>query len=235
MKKIVSAANPTYRELLSLMEGRTLKKSTKCIVSGKKLISELKLPILYEVICEGAESLFPTNKVIELSTTLFEEINPVGVQDHLAVVQQPQIEAWNGQTLHGLTLMTPLGDPNNLGALLRSAEAFGVNQVILLKEACHPFHPRSIKASAGSALRLKMYQGPALKDIKIPVTALDLKGESIYDYQFKKDETILVGEEGPGLPKLPHVNRVTIPTHGVESLNAVVATSIVLYECMKRR
>ena len=126
----------------------------------------------------------------------------------------------------------PLGDPSNLGALIRSAEAFGVSKVVLLEEAAHPFHPKAMRAASGATLRIPLYRGPALKDLKVEMIALDLQGENIYEFQWPADFRFLVGEEGPGLAAAEVPRRVSIPMQkNAESLNAVVAASVALALC----
>ena len=125
-----------------------------------------------------------------------------------------------------------MGDPLNLGAILRSAEAFGASRVILLEEAANPFLPKAIKASAGSSLRIAMEKGPSLGALSGEFIALDLEGTSLPDFRWPANPRLLVGEEGPGLRGLSSavcLQKISIPVHGVESLNAGVATSIALY------
>jgi TrmH family RNA methyltransferase len=131
---------------------------------------------------------------------------------------------------HGIEVVLPVGDPGNLGALLRSCEAFGVGRVILTKEAAHPFLPKAVKASAGSALRLPLLRGPALAEFPNSCIALDANGNDIKDFIWPANGLLVVGEEGAGLgrKKSKFDFHLRIPTEGVESLNAVVAASIAL-------
>ncbi len=145
-----------------------------------------------------------------------------------------------GQPADGVTLFLPFGDPENLGAALRSAAAFGVERVVLLAESAHPFHPRSIRASAGAALRLELMNGPslaALIDEPPPsLHALDANGSNLADFVPHGDFGLVVGEEGRGLPTLGTVPAIAIPIDpGVESLNAAVATGIALFSICGRR
>ena len=64
----------------------------------------------------------------------------------------------------GCTLFIPFQDPENVGAVIRSAAAFGVARVVLLKEAAHPFHPRSSRAAGSALFQVPLYQGPSIRN-----------------------------------------------------------------------
>ena len=61
----------------------------------------------------------------------------------------------------GCTLFVPFQDPENVGAVIRSAAAFGVARVVLLREAAHPFHPRSSRAAGPALFQVPLQVGPA--------------------------------------------------------------------------
>ncbi len=174
-------------------------------------------------------------KTYQLSKVLFKQIDVMGTHSQILVLEQPEIPDWNpALTLKGLTVATPLGDPSNLGALIRSADAFGIENLILLQESANPFLPKSVKASAGSVLRMNFHRGPSVKDFsqaKISdLIGLDMKGISLKDFQWPESGILLLGEEGLGLPKASLMKVIQIPTKNVESLNATVAASIALYD-----
>jgi TrmH family RNA methyltransferase len=170
-----------------------------------------------------------------LSPTLFAQIDVLGTHFNILVVAQPDILTLSATDIidyapKGIELIVPIGDPGNLGALIRSCEAFGVPRVILSREAAHPFLPKSVKASAGSVMRVPLARGPALAEYPSNCIALDTQGMSIDEFVWPTQGLLVVGEEGSGFASsgLVPQTRIRIPTHGVESLNAVVATSIAL-------
>jgi TrmH family RNA methyltransferase len=186
---------------------------------------------------EGQTPQCPAKLQVKLSKALFEQIDVLGTKSSILVVHLPEIPEWDfSRSEKGLHLLAPLGDPSNLGALLRSAEAFGVRNVILLKESANPFLPKAIKASAGSVTRLKLWKGPAIQDLAgvkaatAKIIALDLKGSPLMGFQWPEKSYLLIGEEGAGIPDLTGLVRISIPTEAVESLNATVAASIALYD-----
>jgi 16S rRNA (guanine527-N7)-methyltransferase len=138
----------------------------------------------------------------------------------------------------GCTVFLPFQDPENIGAAVRSAVAFGASQGVLLKESAHPFHPKALRASGGAVLDLPLRQGPGLDalPLNIPVIALSVEGRELQTLRFPKAFGLLAGVEGPGLPDAWRNRAVAIPMAGrIESLNAATALSVVLYEWSRRR
>jgi TrmH family RNA methyltransferase len=125
-----------------------------------------------------------------------------------------------------------LGDPANVGALIRTAAALGIERVVLLKESAHPYHPKAIRAASGTTFTVSLAQGPSIRDLPEKATGLtlDVRGENLPAFRWPKDVRLLVGEEGPGLPPIISGTRLAVPMTGsVESLNAVVAAGMALY------
>ena len=105
--------------------------------------------------------------------------------------------------------------------------------MVLTSEAANPFLPKAVKASSGSCYRLNLANGPGLQDCRTDkvgeVIGLDAAGAPLNDFKWPQNLRLLVGEEGSGLGHLTPKILLNIPTQGVESLNAVVATSIALF------
>jgi RNA methyltransferase, TrmH family len=140
-----------------------------------------------------------------------------------------------------------LQDPGNLGALARTAEAAGIVGMALYPGTVHPNHPRALRASAGSLLRLPVAVGVSPEALQDHLAALANKwvalvprgGEDLYRAPLEGTLTLTVGAEGPGLSAALRRRadlRLTIPmAPPVESLNATVATALVLFEVRRRR
>jgi tRNA G18 (ribose-2'-O)-methylase SpoU len=134
-------------------------------------------------------------------------------------------------------VLIPFQDPENVGAAIRSAAAFGAAQAILLAESAHPFHPKALRASGGAVLSLPLRQGPALGDLPedLPIVALSAQGPDIRTTAFPPAFGLLAGLEGPGLPERWRNRALSIPIRAeVESLNAAAATAVALYEWRRR-
>jgi TrmH family RNA methyltransferase len=137
-------------------------------------------------------------------------------------------------------------DPGNLGTILRSAEAFDAAAVVLGEGTVSPFNPKVVRASAGSVFRLPLAR-TKLNDavVRFREQGLRLIGTSSHKGvpvdQAKLDGplVIFIGSEGAGLPRdlVSQMDELVVIPHStrVESLNAGVAASIVLYEAARRR
>ena len=117
---------------------------------------------------------------------------------------------------------------------MRSALAFSASKVILTQEAAHPFLPKAVKASAGAVLTLPIYRQrrnlDELTSEAEELFALDMQGTPAHKMEWPKNLRLLLGEEGGGLPEgTRRLQKISIPTGPIESLNATVAASIALY------
>ena len=148
---------------------------------------------------------------------------------------------------HPLILVSAgLQDPGNLGTIIRSGEAFGAPGVVTLPGTVSVWNAKTLRASSGSAFRLPVVATSnselftRLRSHRIHTVATTVDG-GIPAHQFDLTQPIAVfiGNEGSGLsPELASQcgDRITIPTPGaVESLNAAIATSILLYEAARQR
>ena len=137
-------------------------------------------------------------------------------------------------------------DPGNLGTILRSAEAFGAAGVLLGEGTVSPFNSKVIRASAGSVFRLPIVQGKLAATLD-PMRELGLrliatsshKGTPLDQANLTGPLALFIGSEGAGVPQdllREMTETVAIPhSPNVESLNAGVAASIVLYEAARQR
>jgi len=169
-----------------------------------------------------------------LAKPLFERLDVAGTGFPLLVGVVPEMPALDlAEPPRGLELVCALGDPNNLGAALRSAAAFGARRVVLMAEAAHPFHPRCLRAAANAPFALTLLRGPSWAELRCaagPLLALDGGGEDLTRFDWPRDLRLVLGEEGQGLPVGLALRRLAIPTTGaVESLNATVAASLALF------
>ena len=152
-----------------------------------------------------------------------------------------------------IVVLAGLQDPGNVGTILRSCEAFGSAGVILGEGTVSPFNSKVVRASAGSVFRLPIIHNHAaspaakLEEISEKLRAQGVrliatsshKGTPLDQAGWKSPSAIFFGNEGSGLPRdlmAKMDDSVAIPhTPQVESLNAGVAASIVLYEAARQR
>lgn len=239
---IESLDNPRAKLWAALLESRGLRKHRRFLLAGRKTVREAlaQYPGRFEslLLPPGAEAehlaLPPEVERIRLGRTLFDRLDVSGTGLPILVGVVPEMAAIDlARPPEGLELVCALGDPSNLGALLRSAAAFAVSRVILLADAAHPFHPKCLRAASNAQFALELRRGPAwsgLAQAAGPLLALDGQGEDLAGFAWPRDLRLVLGEEGLGLPPGLAVQRLAIPTSGaVESLNATVAASLALY------
>ena len=240
IRSISSAQNAHVKRWAALQDARGIERFRQCLVPGGKVVRETLeqhpaqcLELLHR---EGTPLPFSLPAHVQayaLSTSLFEKIDLFGTGAPILVCQVPSFPSADLEARpRGLEILCPLGDPANVGALIRTAAAMGVERVILLKESAHPYHPKAIRAASGTTFTVSLVQGPSIRNLPeraIWVT-LDTQGESLHAFQWPEDIRLLVGEEGPGLPPRSSGKRLAVPmTDAVESLNAVVAAGMALY------
>lgn len=247
---ITSAQNAQYRIFARLLTGRGMKKEGMAILSGKKQVNDALSAFPGETIgwiTPNTKTPPPPGREhlvwYRIAPELFSELDANGTGPPLLLLRTPSLPIWKdeGRTAwpKGMTLFIPLQDPTNVGAVIRSAVAFGAARVVLLEEAASPYHHKSVRASGGSVFSMPLLRGPSVYDLSVsgaPLFSLDQKGHDITRIALPPTMALLVGIEGPGLPeRFRGKYTLSIPmAPGVESLNGAVALSIALFEWRKR-
>ena len=168
-----------------------------------------------------------------------------------ALIETPQwtwedVLAARSRTAPLILVLAGLQDPGNLGTILRSAEAFGATGVVSLPGTVSAWNPKAVRASAGSIFRVPFISTNSddcaahLREsgVKLWTTAVH-NAESSPNVDLQQPVAILIGNEGNGVPDEIAAlasDALTIPCPGpVESLNAAVAASVLLYEAAQQR
>ena len=170
-------------------------------------------------------------------------------QGIMAVVEMPSYdlsELLSGNNTH-LLLLESIQDPGNLGTMVRTGEGAGVTGIIMNKTTVDLFNPKTIRSTMGSIYRVPFYVtedlASTMKELQkkgISLYAAHLKGEHAYDEEdYTKACGFLIGNEGNGLSdEIAEKSKqyIKIPMEGqLESLNAVVAAAILMYEASRQR
>ena len=212
------------------------------------------------LVASDSEYGIPQSRMFRTTDKIFESVSgtetPQGVA---ALFRQPPVtlEALLKRGAHrGAALLLVLAgvqDPGNVGTAIRSAEAFGATGAIALRGTADPWSPKAVRASASSALRLPLLRGAdslavlsQLRSAGVTVVAATshARGENAREenelfVDLSKPVALLIGSEGKGLPQelLDAADAtIAIPMTGdVESLNAGIAASILLYEAARQR
>jgi RNA methyltransferase, TrmH family len=145
-----------------------------------------------------------------------------------------------------VVVMAGVQDPGNVGTIVRSAEAFGATGVVTTRGTADPWSPKALRASAGSALRLPLLRGLSipvllaqLRVSKIKIVAAGSGTSELPQPDLREPVAIFIGNEGAGLAQEVEGAadaHFAIPmSERVESLNAGIAASIILYEVARQR
>lgn len=209
---------------------------------------DLPAVLASDAVIDRLPELPGSTRRIALPADLFESI--ATTETSQGVVALVKLPAWTLDALWKrpslIAVLDGVQDPGNAGTIVRAAEAFGASGLIFLKGTAHPHNPKTLRASAGSLFRMPFVDAitPAemanhLKAGQRPVFAavpFDGKQRLATDVDLRRC-TLLIGSEGRGLsPELSGCGEpIAIPTHGVESLNAGVAASILFYEAQRQR
>ena len=186
-KEVASSQNPGFKLWRKLLEAKGVKKNGLAIMSGLKQVSEMARD--FPELCVALLSRGQNDPVVEsevdrfrLKPDLFRELDLFGAGAPLLIVKYPEIKEWADRDWPvGCSLFIPFQDPNNVGAMIRTAAALGCSRVVLLKEAAHPFHPKSLRAAGPAAFRIPLYFGPSINELasdEAPLIALGSGGRN---------------------------------------------------------
>ena len=160
-------------------------------------------------------------------------------QNILALVELPDNNDIDTLSLKGQFTLALDGvqDPGNLGTIIRTADWFGLQQIICSEDCVEIYNPKVVQATMGSLSRMKIKYGDLtsiLKNPNVPVFGAMLNGTSITKTNFGTEGIIVLGNEGSGISEAVAnqiTNRVTIPGAGkAESLNVAICASLFCYE-----
>lgn len=260
MQVITSKENETIKSIRKLKEKKYRDVENKYIVEGIKLIEEAieeKAKVDTIVVCEDCvenhtidqkllyeiakhNCIYVSEKVFNVMT---EVTNPQGI---LAVVNRESKEEDIDYTQDMIVVLDGIQDPGNLGTILRTVDSVGLTQIIVSKQTADAYNPKVVRSTMGAIYRVKVIEVEdvikTLKEIKkhkfkLLATSLQTE-ESIYDVQYQKT-AIVIGNEANGVSKevLDLADKkIKIPMLGkTESLNASVATSVILYEYVRQK
>jgi TrmH family RNA methyltransferase len=260
LRRVTSRQNTLLKEVRRAFTQSELTADGFCAIESVRIIEEairsgLKFKaVLFSESAEArANRLLPQIgshvETVVLPDEVFASIvateNPQGVAA-LVRLKEISLEGLLAAASPLLVVAAGIQDPGNLGTILRSAEAFGATGVLLCAGTVSPFNPKLVRASAGSLFRLGVLSIelqtllPRLREHGVRLIGTSShKGEPLPSADLAGALALFVGNEGAGLPRdvLKELDETVVVPHSdrVESLNAGVATSIVLYEISQQR
>lgn len=255
---ITSTSNQQIKNVIKLCQkSKARREQDVFVVEGEKMFSEVPQNMLQQVY---VSETYYNRKKLDLeqlgipfeivSDSVFKAISDtVTPQGILCVVKQfhytiDQLLATENPCF---LILEDVQDPGNLGTIIRTGEGAGVTAVIMSKGTVDIYNPKTIRSTMGSIYRVPfLYTDDVkglvaqLKDKEIGVYAAHLQDSTDYDRLFYKEGcAFLIGNEGNGLSdelSACATRYIKIPMEGeVESLNAAVAASILMYEVYRQR
>jgi RNA methyltransferase, TrmH family len=165
-------------------------------------------------------------------------------QGLIALVEPPEWKIDQLFTASSLiVVLDGIQDPGNAGTIVRTAEAFAATGVMFLRGSVSPFNSKTLRASAGSLFRVPFVTGldPAIARAALQQNRIQLyagmphEGEHTARPKIERPCALVIGNEGRGVSEefRSLSQAVSIPTAGVESLNASIAAAILLYEAYR--
>lgn len=273
---IQSRQNRTVVEAAKLLDRKTREELRKFRFDGIKLCSEAFLRgvevetlllresdaerVLSEIRSRCPDSAFAGNgRVLTLSDSVFDKISEEKSPEGVIVIAkyidkfQKNITIYNSAQFFGgggrsVLLVESVRDPSNVGAMIRSASAFGVDRLILSNDCADVYHPKAVRASMGTLFSLEIFRVPDLVPVisdlrregrRVYAAALRKDAKTLGDFPISRLDCAVIGNEGHGLSDAVIEacdGSVLIPmTEGAESLNAAVAASVLMWEFFGKR
>ena len=259
MQVITSKDNEIIKNIKKLNEKKYRDQMGQYIVEGIKLVKEAiteKAKIVKIVVCEDCENdanfekslMYEIAKYdcIYVSKKVFDSITNVNTpQGILAVIEKSSKEKINYNE-DIIIVLDGIQDPGNMGTILRTVDSIGLKQIILTDACADPYNPKVVRSTMGAIFRVNIIESKNILEtlkntkkngFKIMATSLDTEN-NIYTVSYDK-KVIIIGNEANGVSKKVLEiadKKIKIPMLGkTESLNAAVATGIVLYEYVRRQ
>lgn len=259
MERITSRQNPVVAEYRAASRGEA---SGIILLDGLHLLDEALgagIQLRHVLVASDAlerrdvrrllAALPPSVMVVEGSRQVLDAVSPVRSSSPVvalaATPAAPGDLYSDASTL--VVILSDVQDPGNVGAIVRVAEGAGASGAIVAGQSADPFAWKALRGSMGSALRLPVrrveHTADAVEEARQrgvrTVATVPRHGVSLWDADLTGPLALMVGGEGPGLSDTLTADadlRITIPMNApVESLNAAVATAVLLYEVRRQR
>jgi RNA methyltransferase, TrmH family len=254
---IASSANPGIKLVRSLQRRKIRQQERAFIVEGLRAVDDVlaaggiprSVFLREDVDLEGMLSVpvgVPVRRVAaKLFDTLTDVPHPQGILAIVPMLAEPDVPVPDASFQPLVLIVDGVRDPGNIGTLLRSAAGAGVDHVVIAPETVDPYHPRAVRAAMGAYMRVPFshrswpYLAPILRRYRV-IGLADADGDAVYDrVRWTSSSAIVIGGEAFGASvdaRREATMRISIPlTGGVESLNAGVAGSLLLFEAARQR
>ena len=253
---ITSKTNPKIKNIIKLEKASERREQNRILIEGRREIERAvacgfevdTLFVCPEIAKNSAD--ITAHSVEEVSLEVFEKIAYREGSDGLLAVAIPKyadLQAFKPKKKNPLIIvLETVEKPGNLGAVMRTADAAGVDGVIIADPRTDLYNPNAIRASVGCIFSVPLFACSSedcikwLKDNKITIYCTYLKASIDYlDADFKKASAIVMGTEATGISQQwvdAADQNIIIPMNGIaDSLNVSVTTAIVTFEAIRQR
>lgn len=246
MEHITSLKNPKVAAWKALKDRKGRRESGCFLVEGRKMVEEaLKSAFDVEAVLVQEGVSFPdglTMPVYELPAHVLAAVCDTKTPQGIAAVVQMKEQSALGKHI---VVLDGVQDPGNVGTIIRTADAAGLDGVLLSNQCADVFSPKVLRATMGSIFRMNLR---TTDDLPGELTKLREKGYSILSSQldgtpfYEREKVaeqfaLVIGNEGNGVSEQVQqtaTHRVRLPMRGgAESLNAAIAAAIMMYELMR--
>lgn len=259
MNIISSKDNEIVKRIRKLKEKKYRDMENVYIVEGIKMLREAiesKTAIKQIIICDDCEKSDSIPKDLMYEMAKYDCVYVTSkIFKYISEVQSPQgvltiVEKNNSKPINYkediIIALDGLQDPGNLGTILRTLDSANLSQVIVSKTTVDAYNPKVVRSTMGAIFRINVIEVDNLKETLLEmkthnykVMCTDLKAkENIYSIDYNK-KILVIGNEANGVSKeILNIadEKIIIPMLGkTESLNASVATSIIVYEYVRRK
>jgi TrmH family RNA methyltransferase len=224
----------------SLHQKKVRQESSLFFAEGKKMVEEaVQSPLIVKALFSTDESFVQAHKgAFLLKEREMQQISALSEPPgYLAVLEQPK-EFPIASTVKKVILLDGIADPGNMGTIIRTAEWFGVEAILLTDDCVDLYNPKVVQSSMGSIFRIETIRGSAeglsaqLKNNQFLLWGADLEGENLFHCQFPEKMALVIGSESHGIrPEMEKLidRMIHIPGSGkAESLNASIAAGIMM-------
>lgn len=268
---ITSRQNPLIKTVCALSEKKKRRETGLFRFDGGKLLEEAvlcRIPLSHVLICEGAErflplaeravseGLLPSDGLVLVGRAAFEKMSEEQSPEGVIAVARPKEglhrtvdSSTVGQVVASeerLLLAEALRDPGNLGTVLRSCAALGVDRLILSEDCADLFSPKTLRAAMGASFRMPTLTVSSMSEAisslrgagrRVYATALHREAAVIGRLPLRRGDCFVIGNEGHGLSAAVIEacdGCAVIPMReGSESLNASAAAAICIWETVR--
>lgn len=243
--KITSVNNDLVKETAKLLRGKYRDELGLFLIEGEKGVAEALnagLQIERIFVLEGLDG-YPEEKVIETTEAVLAKISDAkSAPKVVAVAKQPKHGVDKLKNTNKVVLLEGIKDAGNLGTILRTASAFGINAVVLYGDTVDLFNPKCVRSTVGCLWKVPVIKVENFKELKNIFTSYERvatlpKGENVInleEYQPAEKTLVMFGSEADGLSdelKNFATKNVTIEMQkDVESLNLSVSASVIMYK-----